>query len=225
MEERKKKVGIADKKVPKKTGFVEKGEEKAVRKPANKTGAKPAAKLTSKPVNKANKPAAVKDVDGKGNAISKKPASKGKYGKAKPQSKPWEKMNQKAGEAAKETKKPVKEMRDFLYLLPKKASAKSLASTLNFMDQKDVEVWEDECVIEITAGEGIITFEDIRESLEKEDKEILNGLRMKQVLSCDYESTDAELVKKIMETFLKNFGGKIGSDTEDFEPFLELENI
>ena len=58
-----------------------------------------------------------------------------------------------------------------------------------------------------------------------EDKEILKGLRMKQVLSCDYESTDAELVKKIMEAFLKAFGGKIGSDTEDFTPFLETKEL
>ncbi|MBR6478501.1 MAG: hypothetical protein IKS85_08640, partial [Lachnospiraceae bacterium] len=146
--------------------------------------------------------------------------------KPKTENKPWEKMTKKAETTApKKTAKPVKEMRDFLYLLPKKTSAKSLAGALSFLDQKSLEVWEDECVIEIDAGEGIITFEDIRESLEKEDKAVLNDLRMKQVLSCDYESTDAELVRKIMETFLKTFGGKIASDTEDFTPFLEIGEL
>lgn len=209
------------------------------------------------------KPAVVKNVDSKGNAITKKPAGSGKFGKApaqkgkngkaKAESKPWEKMYQKSGakdqkpgvkgqkpadkerkpaakvqktgDAAVKNKKPVKEMRDFLYLLPKRTSAKSLFGALSFLDPKDVEIWEDECVIEISAGEGTITFEDIRESLEKEDKEILNDLRMKQVISCDYESTDAELVQKIMDAFLKAFGGKIGSDTEDFTPFLEVKNL
>ncbi len=122
-------------------------------------------------------------------------------------------------------KKTVKEPRDFLYLLPKKTTAKSLAKTLDFLERKAVEVWEDECIIEITTKEGVITFEDIRESLDKEDLKILNDLRTKQVLSCDYESTNSELVQKVMTTFLKEFGGKIGSDTENFEPFLPVEKL
>ena len=122
-------------------------------------------------------------------------------------------------------KKTVKEPRDFLYLLPKKTTAKSLAKALDFLERKAVEVWEDECILEITTKEGVITFEDIRESLDKEDLKILNDLRTKQVLSCDYESTNSELVQKVMTTFLKEFGGKIGSDTEDFEPFLPVEKL
>ena len=122
-------------------------------------------------------------------------------------------------------KKTVKEPRDFLYLLPKKTTAKSLAKALDFLERKAVEVWEDECILEITTKEGVITFEDIRESLDKEDLKILNDLRTKQVLSCDYESTNSELVQKVMTTFLKEFGGKIGSDTENFEPFLPVEKL
>jgi transcriptional regulator of met regulon len=122
-------------------------------------------------------------------------------------------------------KKIVKEPRDFLYLLPKKTTAKSLAKALDFLDKKAVEVWDDECILEITTKEGVITFEDIRESLEKNDLKILNDLRTKQVLSCDYESTNSELVQKVMTTFLKEFGGKIGSDTEDFEPFVPVEKL
>ena len=157
------------------------------------------------------------------NASVGKPANKGKFPK-KPESHPWDKM--KKGEtAAKKATKPVKEMRDFLYLLPKRTSAKRLAEALGFIDKRALEIWEEECVLEITTESGIVTFEDIRESLEKEDKEVLSNLRMKQVLSCDYESTNAELVKKIMTAFLKAFGGKIGSDTEDFTPFLELEEL
>lgn len=223
-----KKVNLGNKPVPKKTGKPAGKFEKPMAK-----SDKPAAKV-NKPVAKANKPAEtkpVKDVDVRGNAVTKKPANKGKYGKAKPEQKPWEKMTKGAAAKGAATKaapkketKPVKEMRDFLYLVPKRTSAKSFAEALKFIDPKSLEVWEDECVIEITA-QGVITFEDIRESLEKEDKEVLNDLRMKQVISCDYESTDAELVQKIMTTFLKEFGGKIASDTEDFTPFLEPKDL
>ena len=132
----------------------------------------------------------------------------------------------KAAKDEKGTEKKVaKGPRDFLYLLPKKTTAKSLAKALDFLDRRAIEVWEDECILEITTKEGVITFEDIRESLNKDDLKILNDLRTKQVLSCDYESTNSELVQKVMATFLKEFGGKIGSDTEDFEPFLSVEKL
>ena len=101
----------------------------------------------------------------------------------------------------------------------------SKKETLDFLDKKTIEVWEDECVLEITTKDGVITFEDIRESLEKEDEKTLNDLRVKQVISCDYESTDAETVRKVMDAFLKAFGGKIGSDTEDFTPFLTVDKL
>lgn len=172
--------------------------------------------------------------------------------KKKISSKPWEKMyagksaekavkapGAKSGKDAvkqatakpaaksekKSDKKKVSQYMDFLYLVPKKTSAKDFAKVLSFLEKGSLEVWEEECVLEITTANGTITFEDIRDSLEKEDKEVLSGLRMKQVLSCDYELSDASLVKKIMEAFFKAFGGKIGSDTEDFAPFITLEEI
>ena len=130
-----------------------------------------------------------------------------------------------AGGKANAGKKAAPEFLDFLYLLPKKTSAKDFAKVLTFLKPEDVEVWEDECVIEITTDNGTITFEDIRESLEREDEKVLSDLRMKQVLSCDYEKTDRELVRKIMRAVVDKFGGKIGSDTEDFTPFVEPEEL
>ena len=191
---------------------------KTAEKSANKSADK--AKATGKSADKAKTAGAGKGGDKYKTAGAGKAGDKYKTAGTKPAS---------AGKAVKDeksvVKKVVKEPRDFLYLLPKKTTAKSLAKVLDFLDKKAVEVWDDECILEITTKEGVITFEDIRESLEKNDLKILNDLRTKQVLSCDYESTNSELVQKIMTTFLKEFGGKIGSDTEDFEPFVPVEKL
>lgn len=166
---------------------------------------------------------------------------------------PWEKMNGGKDKAAGKTgdkregksgvsgkneakggavakapeKKPAKAPRycDFLYLLPKRASAKELGNALSFLKKGSLEIWEEDCILEITTENGTITFEDIRDSLEKEDEKILSGLRMKQVLSCDYVETDRELVRKVMTALMDRFGGRIGSDTEDFAPFMNVEEI
>ena len=140
--------------------------------------------------------------------------------------KPWEKMNSAKKEGEKKEQAPKKEFLDFLYLLPKKVTAKQLAGSLEFLKKDCMEVWDEECVLEITTEHGgTITFEDIRESLEKEDEKTLSSLRMKQVLSCDYEASDRELVQKVMTVFLQQFEGKIGTDTEDFSPFLTVEEL
>ena len=114
---------------------------------------------------------------------------------------------------------------DFLYLLPKKAKAKELGSVLSFLKKGSLEIWDEECVLEITTENGTITFEDIRDSLEREDEKTLANLRMKQVISCDYDVADRELVRKVMAAFIEKFGGRIGSDTEDFTPFLNTEEL
>lgn len=171
----------------------------------------------------------------KASADKKKSFSKGKASRSG-ERKPWEKMTAsakqtgaaKSSAAAKKTapaSQTAGQFRSFLYLLPQRTSAAELAKTLDFIPKKEVEIWEEECVLEIQSQGGTVTFEDIRDSLEKEDKDVLSELRMKQVIACDYEAADAAMVRKIMESFLKKFGGKIGSDTENFEPFLSLEEI
>lgn len=162
--------------------------------------------------------------------MGKSQGGKSQVGKTggKKGAKPWEKMTQgKAQPGAQKNlrKKPVKEFRSFLYLLPGRTSAKDFAGALTFIDKKALEIWEEEIVLEITTPNGAITFEDIRDSLGKEDQKVLNDLRIKQVMACDYESSDAELVKQIMTAFLKALGGRIGSDTEDFQPFLSIEEL
>lgn len=235
-----KKNDLSGKPVPKKTGVAEKSYASSKKtNDAAKAGASKKAYTAEKPAS------APKKTEDAGKSAPAKSENKGKYTPKKAEYKPWDKMYagkggakaavaKKPAQGAKTAvdkkstnppKKPVKEMRDFLYLLPKKTTAKSLAGVLGFINKKDIEVWEEECVLEITTKEGVITFEDIRETLEKEDKEVLNDLRMKQVLSCDYESTDAETVRKVMDAFMKAFGGKIASDSKDFTPFLTLEDI
>lgn len=168
---------------------------------------------------------------GKGK-VSRKSAAGKDSGKGKMSGKPagtppWV----KAAASKKKVDRPEKavreerEFRSLLYLLPEKVSAKELSKDLDFIPEKEMEIWNEEGVLEITSGEGSVTFEDIRDSLEREDEKRLSELGMKQVLACDYEAANAALVRKILETFLRRHGGKIGSDTEDFTPFLDMQEI
>ena len=129
-----------------------------------------------------------------------------------------------AGKAAVLTS--AKEYRSFLYMLPENITAKELAGKLDFMEKEAVEVWTEVNLLELTLGNGTFTFEDMMEDLSSaEDVELLEKLKVKQVYACDYEASDAENVQKIMKCLIETVGGFMGSDTEDFEPFVKVEEL
>lgn len=145
-------------------------------------------------------------------------------------SKGYEKYAKKAKEAKQSSKsKPVKPAKpkegSFLYLLPEEISAKQLHDGLDFLEAKQLEVWTELNLLEVTADEGTITFEDMRDNLGEEDFGILAGMGMKKVYAVDYYLSNNGILRRVMETLISKFGGKIGSDTEDFQPFVKVNEI
>ena len=129
-----------------------------------------------------------------------------------------------AGKVAGNTS--AKEYRSFLYMIPEKVTAKELADKLDFMEKETVEVWTEVNLLELTLENGTITFEDMMEDLNgAADLALLEKLNVKQVYACDYEASDAENVQKIMKCLIETVGGFMGSDTEDFEPFVKVEEL
>lgn len=117
--------------------------------------------------------------------------------------------------------------KSFLYLLPEKHTAEELAQVLTDagFDRKKVEIWKEINLLELTLENGSVYVEDFEESLRKEDEDTLSGLGMQQVYSVTYPAEEAKSVKEIMQKWQASFDGKLGSDTEDFAPFLTIEEL
>lgn len=117
--------------------------------------------------------------------------------------------------------------KSFLYLLPEKHMAEELAQVLTDagFDKKKVEIWKEINLLELTLENGSVYVEDFEESLRKEDEDTLSGLGMQQVYSVTYPAEEAKSVREIMQKWMASFGGKSGSDTEDFAPFLTIEEL
>ncbi len=117
--------------------------------------------------------------------------------------------------------------KSFLYLLPEKHTAEELAQVLTDagFERKKVEIWKEINLLELTPENGSVYVEDFEESLRKEDEDTLSGLGMQQVYSVTYPAEEAKSVKEIMQKWTASFGGKLGSDTEDFAPFLTIEEL
>lgn len=131
------------------------------------------------------------------------------------------KNNSKAG-----GKTPVKHSEgSFLYLIPNDISAGQLHDGLDFLNEKQLEVWTQINLLEVTTDEGTVTFEDMKDNLRGEDSAVLDGMGIKKVYAVDYYLSDKGVLRKIMETLTSKFGGKIGSDTEDFQPFIKVNEL
>ncbi|MBD8917492.1 MAG: hypothetical protein EGR90_03820 [Lachnospiraceae bacterium] len=117
--------------------------------------------------------------------------------------------------------------KSFLYLLPEKHTAEELAQVLTDtgFDKKKVEIWKEINLLELTLENGSVYVEDFEESLRKEDEDTLSGLGMQQVYSVTYPAEEAKSVREIMQKWMASFGGKLGSDTEDFAPFLTVSEL
>lgn len=128
----------------------------------------------------------------------------------------------------KSNTKPVVEKSycSVLYMLPEETEAAFLAEALPFMKTEAVEVWKAVNVLELSLENGTLTFEDITEDIDsEEDQALLAKLNTKQVYACDYEASDRPSVQKIFKELLARFGGRLASDTEDFTPFLQVEEL
>lgn len=127
----------------------------------------------------------------------------------------------------KQTHRTVqREERSFLYLLPEEISVKQMAETLTFLESRQIEVWTEINLLELTFSNATLTFEDLTSELTGEaDLTLLASMQMKQVFACDYEAADSGEVQKTMRCLTERFGGVFASDTEDFKPFLRIAEL
>lgn len=134
-----------------------------------------------------------------------------------------------AGKDKKKAGKVVQKPKEYgfcLYMLPEAVTAKELSEKLDFVKKEAVEVWIEANLLEINLESGALTIEDMMPDLEGAgDKEQLAKLEVKQVYACEYEMPDRMQVQKIMAHLIQSFGGFLASDTEDFEPFIKVEEL
>ena len=133
------------------------------------------------------------------------------------------KTNSSASKAAPKQEETL----NFLYMLPEVTDVRRLSEALDdFMAEEAVEIWTEINLMELTLKGSVMTFEDLTPDMQGEtDLKLLDELKVKQVYTCDYEARDREEVKRIMEALTKKLGGFVASDTEDFRPFLQIEEL
>ena len=133
------------------------------------------------------------------------------------------KKNQKP---VKQEIKKAKKFLEYYYMIPEEVEVRRLSGYLHCVDEERVEIWRELNLMEVVLVSDSLIFQDSMESFEDPaDLEFLKHHGIKTVYQVSYEEQDQEMAKKILAELLKETGGFLCCDTEDFAPFYRLEDL
>ena len=102
--------------------------------------------------------------------------------------------------------------KSFFFLLKEEVSVAEFVRELTFLEKKQIEIWTDVNVLELSFENGTLTFEDMKEELNEEECAILSEMGRKQIFACDYLEADEDMVKRVMQVLQEKFDGVIDAD-------------
>lgn len=123
-------------------------------------------------------------------------------------------------------KKNVKTIYEFYYMSPVAMNAKELSLCIASVPEENVEVWNELNLVEVVLANDSLIFQDARECfVDPLDLDYIRENDIKTIYQMSYDTLDQTAVRLVMREILEQKGGRICSDTDDFEPIFTLENV
>ncbi len=115
---------------------------------------------------------------------------------------------------------------EFLYMVPAAVTVRELESALTSIPEDKKEIWVELDMMEVILANDSLVFENMLDTFDAEaDQAFLNAKAIKTVYAFNYNTKDKDAVKEIMVALQSAFGGFVASDTEDFEPMFEVNEL
>ena len=123
-------------------------------------------------------------------------------------------------------KKNVKNIYEFYYMSPTEMNAREWSLCIASVPEEQVEIWTELNLVEVVLANDSLIFQDARECfVDPLDLEYIRDNDIKTIYQISYDAMDQSVVRIVMKEILEQKGGRICSDTDDFEPVFTLENV
>ena len=170
----------------------------------------------------------VTDVDSKGNPIKKK--STGKNGKKSSYKKPAtaKKNGKKPAKdiTAMFMKKPVRKIVEYYYFFNEEMDARKLQSAVGEKWFEKADIWPELNLMEVELDFDSLIFQDAEECfIDPEDQKWFEEQGIKTKYQISYDTGDIEAVREVLHNIMAALGGRICSDTDDFEPSCTADTL
>ena len=115
---------------------------------------------------------------------------------------------------------------EFLYMVPADVTVRELEKTLTFIPEDKKEIWVELDMMEVILENDSLVFENMMDTFDAEaDQAFLKEKAIRNVYAFNYNSKDKDAVVNVMKALYDAFGGFVASDTEDFEPMYEVNEL
>lgn len=115
---------------------------------------------------------------------------------------------------------------EFLYMVPQDVTVRELEQALTSVPEDKKEIWVELDMMEVVLANDSLVFENMMDTFDsEEDQAFLANKAIKNVYAFNYNTKDKDAVKEIMVALGNAFGGFVASDTEDFEPMFEVNEL
>ena len=122
--------------------------------------------------------------------------------------------------------KPKKKIVEYYYMTPEEVDAKMLTGLIHSVDEEQVDVWPELNLMEVVLDSDSLIFQDGRECfVDPLDLEFLEANQIKSIYVVSFEEGDDAKARRVIQEIMEVKGGMLCSDTDDFEPMYNVENI
>lgn len=171
----------------------------------------------------------VTDVDNNGNPIKKK--SGGKNGKKSGFKKSTAAKKSSGKKPLKDiavvmTKKPVRKIVEYYYFFNEEMDARKLQSAVGEKWFEKADIWPELNLMEVEMNFDSLIFQNAEECfIDPADQQWFEEQGIKTKYQISYDTGDIESVREVLHNIMDAIGGRICSDTDDFEPSCTADTL
>ena len=123
-------------------------------------------------------------------------------------------------------RKSPKKIVEFYYMIPEEIGVKALSQQITAVDEEKIEIWKELNLMEVVMDHDSLIFQDAWDCfVDPLDQEYIQSHGIRSIYQISYDVEDIACVRQVMKDLLGAVGGRICSDTDDFEPAYTLENV
>ncbi len=123
-------------------------------------------------------------------------------------------------------RKSPKKILEFYYMIPGEILVKELSRYIAAVAEEKIEIWTELNLMEVIMENDSLIFQDAwKYFVDPLDQEYIREHGIKTIYQISYDERDLPCVRQVMKELLNKTGGRICSDTDDFEPVYTLDNI
>lgn len=116
-------------------------------------------------------------------------------------------------------KKPVRKIVEYYYFIEKDVTARDLQKAAGEEWFEKADIWPELNLMEVEMNFDSLIFQDAAECfIDPVDQAYFEERGIKTKYQISYDTGDIEAVRQVMKNIMTAIGGRICSDTDDFEP-------